>query len=62
MGINPFFREFGNGASVEGNWNYDRMVLKLEESVNILKDLNPGIDIIFLFDNSYGMVEEDKTV
>ena len=30
------------------------MVIKLEECINILKAIHPGIDLIFLFDHSCG--------
>ncbi len=46
--------EFDYGASNEGDWNYDRMVLQLESCVNVLNCLYPQYDFLFLFDNSCG--------
>ena len=51
MGINPFCQGFEYGASDEGYWTYDQMVLQLEDRTDILKALCPSIDFIFLFDN-----------
>ena len=51
MGINPFCQGFEYGASDEGYWTYDQMVLQLEDHTDILKALRPSIDFIFLFDN-----------
>ena len=51
MGINPFCQKFECGARSERYWTYDRMVLKIEDCTDILKDIHPGIDFIFLFDH-----------
>ena len=54
MGRNNFCQEFGYGASSKGYLTYDRMVLQVEYCTDTLKALNPGIDLIFLFDHPYG--------
>ena len=54
MGRNTFYQYFECGESAEVYWTYDLLVIKLEDCTNILKDLNPGIDFIFLFDHSCG--------
>jgi hypothetical protein len=50
----PFVFEFDYGASNEGYWNYDRMVIQLEDCIDVLKCLYPQYDILFLFDHSCG--------
>jgi hypothetical protein len=42
------------GASKEGYWNYERMVLQLEDFVDIIKVLWPQYDCLFLFNHSCG--------
>jgi hypothetical protein len=37
----PFVFEFDYGASNEGYWNYDWMVLQLEDCMDVLKCLYP---------------------
>ena len=54
MGRNNFFQEFEYGASAQGYWTYDRMVLQLEYCTNILEYLHPGIYFICIFDNYCG--------
>jgi hypothetical protein len=53
-GENPFFVEFEYGANKEGYWTYDRMLLQLEDCIDILKVLHPDYDYAFLFDHSCG--------
>jgi hypothetical protein len=50
----PFLFKFVYGASNEGYWNYDRMVLQLKDCVDVLKCLYPQYDFLFLFDHSCG--------
>jgi hypothetical protein len=50
----PFVFEFDYGASNGGYWNYDRMVIQLEDCIDVLKCLYPQYDILFLFDHSCG--------
>ena len=54
MGRNSFFRELELGASEKGYWTYERMGLKIEDCVDVLKDLHPGIYFIFIFYHSVG--------
>ena len=51
---NPFVIEFEYGASNEGYWNYEYMVLQLEDCVDVLKCLYPQYDFLLLFDHSCG--------
>ena len=51
---NPFVVEFEYGASKEGYWNYELMVLQLEDCVDVVKVLYPQIEFLFLFDHSCG--------
>jgi hypothetical protein len=50
----PFVFEFDYRASNKGYWNYDRMVLQLEDCVDVLKCLYPHYEFLFLFDHSCG--------
>jgi len=50
----PFVRTFEYGADSEGYWNYNHMVLQLEDCVDVLQYLYPQYDYIFLFDHSSG--------
>ena len=51
---NPFVFEFSYGANNDGYWNYERMVLQLEDCVDVLKELYNEYDFYFLFDHSCG--------
>ena len=42
------------GSNSEGYWNYDRMVLQMEDCTDCLRTLHPSFDIVFLFDHSCG--------
>ena len=50
----PFIKEFEYGASNEGYWCYDHMVLHFEDVVDCLITLYPQYDYLFLFDHSCG--------
>ena len=50
----PFVFEFEYGASNEGYWCYEHMVLQLEDCVDCLKVLFPQFQYLFLFDHSCG--------
>ena len=50
----PFYLEFEYGASFEGYWTYDSMVLQLEDCANIVKTLYPQYHFLFLFNHSCG--------
>ena len=51
---NPFYTEFEYGANKEGYWNYELMVLQLEDCTDCTSVLYPNFDFIFLFDHSCG--------
>jgi hypothetical protein len=50
----PFVQEFEYGINLEGYWNYERMVLQLEDVVDCLKTLYPNFDFLFMLDHSCG--------
>jgi hypothetical protein len=50
----PFVCTFEYGADSDGYWNYNHMVLQLEDCVDVLKHLYPEYDYLFLFDHSRG--------
>jgi hypothetical protein len=56
-----FIKEFEYGSSNEGYWNYDHMVLQMEDCINLMTILYPSYDYLFLFDHScgYDMERED---
>ena len=39
----PFVRQFEYGANINGYWNYNHMVLQLEDCVDVLKYLHGKI-------------------
>jgi hypothetical protein len=51
---NPFYVKFEYGVSKEGFWTYDRMVLQLEDCIDVLQGLHPQYDYVFLFDHLCG--------
>ena len=50
----PFTRTIEYGNNKEGYWNYNRMVLQMEDVAQVLKFLYPQFDYVFLFDHSNG--------
>jgi hypothetical protein len=50
----PFILEFEYGASAEGYWTYDSMVLQLEDCADVVTTLYPHYQFLFLFDHSCG--------
>ena len=50
----PFIFEFEYGASGEGYWVYEHMVLQLEDCMDCLKVLYPQHNFLFLLDHSCG--------
>ena len=52
----PLVREFsyGQGAGKQGYWDYNHMVLQMEDVVDVLEVMYPNNDICFLFDHSSG--------
>ena len=51
---NPFYVELEYGANNEGYWNYELMVLQLEDCTDVVTTLYPDFDFLFLFDHSCG--------
>lgn len=53
---NPFVTEFEYGVSGQGYWDYNHMVLQLEDCIDVLHVLNGSdtYDYMFLFDHSSG--------
>ena len=49
-----FVVKFQYGASFEGYWSYEHMVIQLEDIVDILTVLHPHYQFVFLFDHSCG--------
>ncbi len=47
-------RIFEYGANQDGYWNYQHMVLQLEDCVNVITTIYPQFDFVFLFDHSSG--------
>jgi hypothetical protein len=50
----PFVRYMDVGENREGYWDYNRMVIQLEDVVDCLKVLHPNFDYLILFDHSSG--------
>ena len=50
----PFVIEFEYGKEGEGYWDYNHMVLQLEDCADVVQILHPTYDYIFLFDHSCG--------
>ena len=51
----PFVREFEYGANNDGYWQYEWMVLQLEDCVDVVKAIhNSEFEFLFLFDHSCG--------
>ena len=49
-----FIKSFEYGADHEGYWNYQHMLLHLEDCVNVLKEVYPQYDYLFFFDHYSG--------
>jgi hypothetical protein len=50
----PFVVEFEFGIVNEGYWCYRRMVLQMEDCLDVLDTLYPQFDVLLLFDHSCG--------
>jgi hypothetical protein len=50
----PFVQLFEYGANKNGYWNYQWMVLQLEDCIDVLQALYPQFDYLFMFDHSCG--------
>jgi hypothetical protein len=48
----PFVHYIEIGVNNEGWWDFNQMVLQLEDCVDCLKTLYPAINFIFLFEHS----------
>ena len=52
--ISPFTKMLDIGANHGGYWDFDHMCLQFEDVVDVLKELFPHFDFLFLFDHSNG--------
>jgi hypothetical protein len=50
----PFVVKFEYGANNQGYWDYDHMIIQLEDCIDVVKTLHPEFDFIFLFYHSCG--------
>ena len=50
----PFVRELEYGASHDGYWSYEFMVLQMEDCIDCLTVMFPSYDFLMLFDHSNG--------
>lgn len=56
----PFVKYFEYGQSHEGYWDYNHMILQLEDCIDCLKTLYPQFDFIFMFDHSSGHTKKRR--
>jgi len=54
----PFIRYLQHGAGNDGYWNYDHMVVQIEDCIDCLKYLYPQFDFVFELDHSSGHAKE----
>ena len=54
----PFVRYLGYGAEKDGYWNYEHMVVQLEDCIDCVKHLYPQFDFVFELDQSSGHARE----
>ena len=54
----PLFTYFESGISKYGYCNYRQMVVKFQDTVDVLKFLHPYHEFIFFFDRSDGHVKK----
>jgi hypothetical protein len=57
----PFMKEFEYGASNEGYWCNEHMVLQFKDVIDCLMVLFPQYDYLFMFDHSVVMINKEKT-
>ncbi len=57
----PFMKEFEYGASNEGYWCSEHMVLQFKDVIDCLMVLFPQYDYLFMFDHSVVMINKEKT-
>ena len=50
----PCLKFFHSGANFEGYWNSSQTKLQLEDTIDILTEVYPNHDFLFLFDQSSG--------
>jgi hypothetical protein len=50
----PSVLQFKYGANNQGYWKYDHMVLQMEDCIDVVKNLWPQSDYVFLFEHSCG--------
>ena len=50
----PCLQFFHSGANFEGYWNSSHTKLQLEDTMNVLTEVYPDHDFLFLFDQSSG--------
>ncbi|KAL7532560.1 hypothetical protein ACHAWF_008635 [Thalassiosira exigua] len=51
----PLVKEFEYGANNEGYWNYDHMMIQVEDCVDVLREVLPAhYDIVLMVDHSCG--------
>ena len=50
----PFVFWLDYGANADGYWNYERMVIQLEDCIDVLQVLYPQFEFVILFDHSNG--------
>ncbi len=55
-----FIKKLEYGASNEGYWCYDHMVLHFEDVIDCLITLYPQYNYLFLFDHSCRMTNKEK--
>ena len=56
----PFTRYMEYGSNKEGYWNYDHMIVQMDDCVQVLKHLYPQFEYVFLFDHSNSTVESNR--
>ena len=54
----PFLLFFEYGENREGYWNYNHMVVRFEDAVDVLLVMHPQYDFVFLFDHSSGHAKQ----
>ena len=50
----PFIRRLEYGSNKGGYWDYDHMVLQLEDCFDVMRTIHPEFDAVFLVDHSSG--------
>jgi len=50
----PFIRYLNQGKHKDGYWNYNHMVVILEDCVDCMEYLHPELEVMFELDHSSG--------